>query len=78
MQEVTLNEDQRKALDHISRQIETGRFGVTLLHGVTDSGKTELYIRAIEQVVRQGQGGDCAAAGDCADGPDGAAVQRPV
>jgi len=52
---ITLNEDQRKALDHISGQIEAGRFGVTLLHGVTDSGKTELYIRAIEQVVRQGR-----------------------
>jgi len=53
--EVTLNEDQRSALDHMSRQIEGGRFGVTLLHGVTDSGKTELYIRAIEQVVRKGK-----------------------
>jgi len=54
-EEVTLNEDQRNALDHISRQIESGRFGVTLLHGVTDSGKTELYIRAIEQVVQMGK-----------------------
>jgi primosomal protein N' (replication factor Y) len=53
--EITLNEDQRNALDHISRQIDTGRFGVTLLHGVTDSGKTELYIRAIEQVMRKGK-----------------------
>ncbi len=54
-QEVTLNEDQRNAMDHLARQIDTGRFGVTLLHGVTDSGKTELYIRAIEQVVRKGK-----------------------
>ncbi len=54
-EEVTLNEDQRNAMDHLSRQIDTGRFGVTLLHGVTDSGKTELYIRAIEQVVRKGK-----------------------
>ena len=54
-QEVTLNEEQRNALDHILRQIEGGQFGVTLLHGVTDSGKTELYIRAIEQVVRTGK-----------------------
>lgn len=51
-QHVVLNEDQRKALDHITGQIETGRFGVTVLHGVTDSGKTELYIRAIERVVQ--------------------------
>lgn len=51
--EVALNDDQRKALDHISRQIEGGRFGVTVLHGVTDSGKTELYIRAIERVIQK-------------------------
>jgi primosomal protein N' (replication factor Y) len=55
VQQVTLNEDQRKALDHIQRQIEAGRFAVTLLHGVTDSGKTELYIRAIEEVVKKGK-----------------------
>ena len=54
-QEVTLNDDQRNALEHINRQFATGRFGVTLLHGVTDSGKTELYVRAIEEVVRKGK-----------------------
>jgi primosomal protein N' (replication factor Y) len=54
-QQITLNDDQQKALEHISEQIESGRFSVTLLHGVTDSGKTEIYIRAIEQVVRKGK-----------------------
>jgi primosomal protein N' (replication factor Y) len=53
--DITLNDDQRKALDHIGRQIEVGRFSVTLLHGVTDSGKTELYIRAIERVIQKGK-----------------------
>jgi len=55
MREVSLNEDQRKALDHIVAQIGAGHFGVTLLHGVTDSGKTELYVRAIQEVVRKNQ-----------------------
>ncbi len=54
-QQITLNDDQHKALEQISAQIESGRFSVTLLHGVTDSGKTEIYIRAIEQVVRKGK-----------------------
>ncbi len=54
-QEITLNDDQRRALDHIVGQLGTGRFGVTLLHGVTDSGKTELYVRAIAEVVRRGK-----------------------
>ncbi|NLH43700.1 MAG: primosomal protein N' [Planctomycetes bacterium] len=52
---IVLNDDQKAALEHISKQIQSGRFGVTLLHGVTDSGKTEIYIRAIEEVVRRGK-----------------------
>jgi len=31
-----------------------GRFEVALLHGVTSSGKTEIYLRAIEQVLEEG------------------------
>ncbi|UCD51587.1 MAG: primosomal protein N' [Phycisphaerales bacterium] len=53
--EVVLNDDQRRALDQIYHQIETNRFGVTVLHGVTDSGKTELYIRAVERVLQKGR-----------------------
>jgi primosomal protein N' (replication factor Y) len=54
-EKVVLNEDQRKALAHIKAEIGSGRFGVTLLHGVTDSGKTELYIRAVEVVLHEGK-----------------------
>ncbi|MHC4488988.1 MAG: primosomal protein N' family DNA-binding protein, partial [Planctomycetota bacterium] len=50
---IVLNEDQRKALVHIKDEINSGKFGVTLLHGVTDSGKTELYMRAIEAVLQK-------------------------
>ncbi len=52
---VTLNEDQKKAMDHLAAQIDSGRFGVTVLHGVTDSGKTELYILAVERVLARGK-----------------------
>lgn len=52
---VTLNDDQQNALAHIIARIESGTFGVTLLHGVTDSGKTEVYIRAIEACVAAGK-----------------------
>jgi len=55
-EKVVLNEDQQKALACFRAQIESGKFGVTLLHGVTDSGKTELYIRAIEMVLQKGKG----------------------
>jgi primosomal protein N' (replication factor Y) len=52
-EKVVLNEDQQKALGYFKGAIESGQFHVTLLHGVTDSGKTELYIRAIEEVLRK-------------------------
>ena len=52
---VTLNDDQEKALAHITTQLDSGTFGVTLLHGVTGSGKTEVYIRAIEACMAAGK-----------------------
>ncbi|MFC1738742.1 primosomal protein N' [Planctomycetota bacterium] len=52
---ITLNDDQQKALDSIETRIQAGRFGVTLLHGVNDSGKTEIYIRVIKAIIRQGK-----------------------
>ena len=54
-EKVILNEDQEKVLSHLAGRIDSQRFGVTLLHGVTDSGKTELYIRAIEKVLQKGK-----------------------
>ncbi len=54
-QQIILNEDQDKALDSINAQIDSGEFGVSLVHGVTDSGKTELYVRAIQRVLRKGK-----------------------
>jgi len=49
---VILNDDQQKALAHIKAGIDSGKFSVTLLYGVTDSGKTELYIRAVKRVLQ--------------------------
>ena len=52
---IQLNDDQQTAIAHITAQLDSGAFGVTLLHGVTDSGKTEVYIRAIEACVAAGK-----------------------
>ena len=53
--QIVLNDDQRGALDSIKACIDSGQFGVSLIHGVTDSGKTELYIRAIQHVLHGGK-----------------------
>ncbi len=52
---VVLNEDQQRVLAHINGRIDSAEFSVTVLYGVTDSGKTELYIRAIEACLQKGK-----------------------
>ncbi len=52
---LTLNADQQQAWTPIAQAIHQGGFQAFLLHGVTGSGKTEIYLRALEEVVRQGK-----------------------
>lgn len=52
---LTLTTDQLGAWATLEQAMRAGGFRTFLLHGVTGSGKTELYLRAIEEVVRQGK-----------------------
>lgn len=54
-EDLELNDQQQPALDKILRPIRAGEFETLLLHGVTGSGKTEVYIRAIREVVSYGR-----------------------
>ena len=49
----SLNADQRRVLSEIAGVLEQRQHETFLLHGVTGSGKTEVYIQAIQAVVRQ-------------------------
>ncbi len=51
---LTLNRDQAAALAAIIRQIDAGKFSTMLLHGVTASGKTQVYIEAIQHALSKG------------------------
>jgi primosomal protein N' (replication factor Y) len=46
-----LNAEQESALKAIRGRFELGEFGVLLLHGVTGSGKTEVYLRAVQETL---------------------------
>jgi primosomal protein N' (replication factor Y) len=48
--------EQQEAVAAIHQAITTGAFTVFLLHGVTGSGKTEVYLQAMSEVARNGKG----------------------
>ncbi|MEE9912395.1 MAG: primosomal protein N' [Deltaproteobacteria bacterium] len=53
-EEIILNDEQQKALLEIDRLLCAGAFRPVLFHGVTGSGKTEVYLNAIEHVLANG------------------------
>ncbi len=53
--DLLLNPEQQTALDAIVQHVESDTHRTFLMHGITGSGKTEVYIRAIQKVVEFGR-----------------------
>jgi primosomal protein N' (replication factor Y) len=51
-----LNAEQQAAVDELGAALREEKFGVQLLFGVTGSGKTEVYLRAIQEALAAGGG----------------------
>jgi primosomal protein N' (replication factor Y) len=51
--EIELTEEQQKAYDGISELMRSGKAAVSLLYGVTGSGKTLVYLKAIDRAVAE-------------------------
>ncbi|HPU75525.1 MAG TPA: primosomal protein N' [Bacillota bacterium] len=51
-----LTADQERAVERVSARIDSDG-GVVVLHGVTSSGKTEVYLRAFEHALARGRRG---------------------
>src|SRR3990167_7508312 len=54
-QHLTFTEEQQNAFDIINRKLEQPKPGVILLHGITSSGKTEVYLQTIAKVLEHGR-----------------------
>lgn len=54
-QKVLLNEEQQNVISRFWDNYQNGIQKTYLLHGITGSGKTEVYIEIIEKVVKQGK-----------------------
>lgn len=50
-----LNRAQRHIVGEVTAEFRAGRPGVYLLHGVTGSGKTEVYLGIIEEMISMGK-----------------------
>lgn len=51
-----LNPEQIRAMDAITRAMDKGEAKTFLLHGVTGSGKTEVYLQGIAHALKNGKG----------------------
>jgi primosomal protein N' (replication factor Y) len=51
----SLNEGQERVFAAVRERFELGEFGVQLLFGVTGSGKTEVYLRSIQDALARGR-----------------------
>ena len=53
--EIVLNEEQQWAFEEILGRVQAAKPSVTLLHGVTGSGKTQVYLRLVQETLALGK-----------------------
>lgn len=54
-EKIPLNEDQKRIADDIINDIRSNNTKTNLIRGVTGSGKTEIYMSIIDEVIRNGR-----------------------
>ncbi len=56
MERPRLTKDQKKAVDSIKESLDKEIYETFLIFGITGSGKTEIYLRTVEHVLKKGKG----------------------
>ena len=54
-EDIVLNEEQLEITEAVTKDLRNGRHEKYLIHGVTGSGKTEVYLKIIDEVVKSGK-----------------------
>ncbi len=54
--EIVLSEEQQEAFDNLLEQYKDGKGSASLLYGVTGSGKTQVFMKVIDEVSKSGKG----------------------
>ena len=52
---IVLNEEQQAAFDAVLALTQEEKAEVVLLHGITGSGKTQVYLRLVQEILKQGK-----------------------
>ncbi len=55
IKDIQLTEEQKRAIEIVSESINKEEFHIYLVHGVTASGKTQVYLELIEKVLNNGK-----------------------
>ena len=55
-EEITLTEEQRAAFDGMLKQYEEDKPSVSLLYGITGSGKTQVFLKLVDRAVKDKKG----------------------
>ena len=55
VEDIVLNDEQQAVYDDFMADYDAGKSGICLIHGITGSGKTEVYIEMVRHVVETGR-----------------------
>lgn len=66
-QPLVLNREQQEAFEGLDQLRRSGQPAAALLYGVTGSGKTQIYIRLIQEIQKAGENSASPGAGDRSD-----------